>query len=643
MRRTAVRARPVAVVAVVLLGLAGCDALTGNKEKSISLTVDDAAFAVGQGSRDSATITVTRSNFDKPVTLSVEGALPTGVSATFSVNPLQGAAATSKLRIIASPTATPGSVTVAVRAQGEGIADKGLPIDVTVSVTGTYTLGMLAPTLTVAQGGGGEATVLLTRSAGNQSSVALTATGAPAGVTVTVQSPSSDQGTTLAVTATASAVPGTYPITITGSAEGITPNQTTQLSLVVVAPQPTTNVVVPFCSNGVPIWFAFQNEGFGWQRVLPTGSTFSFAATQKVAIAYTRQFGTEFETAIFFMSLGELSGFSDRDCDGPRTLTGTVTGLTAGQSAVVVMGSNSAATTGSNYTLQGVPARPMDLVATRGTRSAEGFLVPDRLIVRRSLDLTSTIPQLDFTAVEAFAPGSNSLTVTGFASGFALEFQNTLWTATATYGVVHSGVAAGGSSTLFAVPAAQLAAGEMHELFVDSYKPDGTEGQQAVSYYGAPADRNEALGPLMSTAQASTTTTSPYARLRGQLPSQAEYGTAAQFVFIQGNPGSRRVVILVSTSPYNGGRPTTWDVLIPDFSGVSGFTTSWMPPTGQSVPYYAQAFAARPEVLFGAIPAIGETIKVAYRISATSTSLRAFAAQAVRERRAPIVTQYLRR
>jgi len=632
------------IVAVALLGfIAGCDALTGNKAQSIAISVDDAVASVGQGSRDSILITVTRSNFDKPVTLSLEGTLPTGVTASFSINPLQGAVTQTTLRFLAVPSATPGSATVTIRATGDGVADKGQPIDLTVSVTGSYTLGMLSPSLTVAQGGGGDATVLLTRSGGNASGVSLVVSGAPTGVAAALASPTSERGVTLAITAAAGAAPGTYLITITGSAPGITLDQTTQLSLVVIPPSSTTSISLSFCTGSVPLWFAFQNEGFGWQRVTSTGTTFSFAATQKVGVAYTRQFGNEFETAVFFVSRAELLGFSDRDCDGTKTLTGTVAGLTAGQTALVFMGANSATTTSTSYTLQGVVARPMDLVATRGTRSFEGFLTPDKMIVRRSLDLASTIPALDFTEAESFAPVTSNLSVSGFASGFVIEFQNNLWSATATYGTVHSGRAAGGGSTLSSVPAAQLMAGDMHELFVDAFQSDGQVGHASVSYFGATGDRTETLGPLLTAPIVTMPSASPYARLRGQLVSQAEYGTAAQFVFLPGAAGNRRVVLLVGTAAYYGARPATWDIVVPDFSATPGFTTSWMPGTGQATPFYAQAFAGREDVLFGAIPNPGEIIKFAYRVSQTSTLLRADRPQELRVRRAPLLNQYLSR
>src|SRR5688572_7849776 len=120
--------------------LSSCDALTGNKDKSISLTFPKTSLTVGQGARDSVEITINRSNFDQPVTFSVEGTLPQGVTATFSPNPVQPGNTTTKLRVTASPQAVPGNATFTVVAKGEGIADKGQEVAVSITLTGTYTL-----------------------------------------------------------------------------------------------------------------------------------------------------------------------------------------------------------------------------------------------------------------------------------------------------------------------------------------------------------------------------------------------------------------------------------------------------------------------------------------------------------------------
>jgi hypothetical protein len=390
----------------------------------------------------------------------------------------------------------------------------------------------------------------------------------------------------------------------------------------------------------MPAWFAYQNEGFAWQRVTATGNTFNFSATSKVAVAYTFVDGDDTQMNIFLATRNELSGITDRDCDGTKTLAGTVTGLTAGQSAYVVMGANGTTTTTANYTLQGVAERPLDLVATRGIIS--GTLVPDKMIVLRSQALTSTIPALDFTAAESFAPVSTTLSVTGFNTGDAIDFVNNFWSATSTFGTVHAAQATGGSSTLFSVPAAQQISGDTHELLVDSYQPNGPTGTSIVTYFQTPTDRTEVLGPVVSEPEVAVLTSTPHARLRGQLASQAEYPSASRFVFFQGTT-SVRVVLLVGTADYFGATPGTWDLVVPDFTGTTGFSSTWMLTAGQTTPFHATAYAARGDLLFGALPVPGESIKFAYWVSSTSAQLRERRAPGMRARRAPLITQYLRR
>jgi hypothetical protein len=639
MRSTSASVRTAFVVLLVLV--AGCGLFGGDDEKSITLQVDDEILSVQQGSRDSVMVTLGRTGFDGPVTLAVEGTLPEGVSVSYSPRIIQAGSTTSRVRFIATGAVNPGTFNVTLRATGDGVADKVVDLEVTVTVTGSFTLGTLG-TVKVAQGGGDDATILLTRNEGNASSVALSITGLPDGLVGSfTQSPTTERAVTLRLTATVGVAPGTYNLTITGAAAGFPTSPTTQVTVTVIAPPSTVGVSLPFCSASLPVWFAYQNEGFGWQRVTATGNAFNFAATQKVAIAYVLQFGSNLQTTLFFATRTELQALSDRDCDGVKTLTGTIVGLTAGQASVVVMGANAATTTTGNFTLQGVNARPLDIVATRGTLDNQGFLTPDKLIIRRSQDLATTIPALDFTTAEAFSPATSNLTVTGFVSGNVLEYSNNLWSATSTYGAVGSGSVPGGVAPMPSVPGAQLVAGDKHELFVDSYTTSGQVGHSTVAYFTTTGDRTEPLGPLLSTPSISVPAGTPYARLRGQLPMQPEYGSAARFVFLQGT-ATQKFLVLVGTAGYFGGAPSTWDIVTPDLTGAAAFDNSWMPSMGQSTPFSAEAFAGRGEVLFGAIPDAGETIKLAYRVSTTSTLLRVPATEA-RSRRAPLLTQYLRR
>ncbi|MGH7680314.1 MAG: hypothetical protein ACRENU_17730, partial [Gemmatimonadaceae bacterium] len=601
---------------------------------------DDLSIAVPQGSRDSIVVTVTRQNLEQPVQLSVLGSLPPGVTSSFSQNPVPAGVTSTRLRFIATGQAAPGNATVTLRGRSEGVPDKSEDIDVTVTLTGSYTLGVLQPSVTVAQGGGGDAVVLLTRSSGNASAVTLDVTGAPAGLAVTTPPPVNDGGATLAITAAAGVPAGTYPLTITSTAEGFTPpTQSTQLSVVVIAPQPTVSVTVPFCSGFTPVWFAYKNEGALWQRVTPTGSSFTFDASARVAVAFAYQVTGAVELDVYYATRLGLTGLTDRDCDGNKSLSGNVVGLTAGQAGVVTMGASGTSTTAGPFTLQALAARPLDIVATRGTLGG-GSLIPDRMVIRRSQDLTGTIPDIDFLAAESFVPVSSNLTVSGFTNGFAIDFRSDLWSATSTHGTFHAASATGGTAQLWSVPGAQLIAGDVHELVVEAYS--GATGHAKVAYYSSTGDRTETLGPLLPSPTLTVAATHPYMRARAQIAAQAEYPAATQFILFQTVGGTARFLNIVGTAPHFGATPTTWDLVVPDLSGVTGFSSEWLLQGSQATQWQAYAYAGRDDLLFGALPVAGESYSFAYQFSTTPTLLLRLPS-AKPGRRAPLLSQYFRR
>jgi kumamolisin len=102
----------------------------------------------------------------------------------------------------------------------------------------TFTLSASPASVSVVQGNSGSSTITSTAVDGFDSAVALSVTGAPAGVTVSlsftsIAAPGSGTSTlTLAVASTTAA--GTYTITVTGTGGGIT--QTATVSLTVTAP-----------------------------------------------------------------------------------------------------------------------------------------------------------------------------------------------------------------------------------------------------------------------------------------------------------------------------------------------------------------------------------------------------------------------
>jgi cellulose 1,4-beta-cellobiosidase len=113
----------------------------------------------------------------------------------------------------------------------------------TVSSNGTSDFALSANPAggTLPQGASGSSTISIDRS-GYAGSVALTVSGAPAGVMATLD-PATTTGTTstLSVAVSSSAAPGTSTLTVTGTGGGIT--RTAQLALTVSGTQPPTDRV----------------------------------------------------------------------------------------------------------------------------------------------------------------------------------------------------------------------------------------------------------------------------------------------------------------------------------------------------------------------------------------------------------------
>lgn len=628
---------------VILNAAAACD--SGNKEPGISLTPSATSATIGQGKSSVIVVTINRKNFDGTVSFAAQGA-PEGVTVSASPNGLTPSQGSTTITIAVSGAAAPGTSVIAVKATGAGIAGQVVNIDLTVTVTGGFSLSTLSPSVTMAQGGGGTATVLIPRTGGNAGNVSVAVTGLPVGVTGSFgSSPTTSTSSLLTLSATAGTAPGTYSATVTATSAGL-PNQTTPISIVVVAPPSTASVSIPFCSNDMPLWFAYQNEGYNWQQVTPTGSSFNFAATQRLSVGYVFVGGGDTQINVFSVTRAEFSASTDRDCAGSRSHTGSIAGAATGQSARIVMGTARAAPTAATptFTLSGVPARPLDLVATLGV-STTSTLTPDRIIIRRSLDLAtgSAIPALDFASAESFAPASSTLTIQGLLAQDVMELQQTFWTTTATFGSIQSAAPTAASATLYGVPSAQQVAGDLHELYIDASQSTSASfhGRTNVEYYTAPADRTAQLGPSMNVPSITTVAVNPYARMRGVLSAQSQYGAFAEFAYLQDISTGSRIVLVGTSSGYLGATPATWDVTIPDLSGAAGFLTSWMLEPNQSTVYFVEGFGGRTELLFGAQPMLGDIARLGYRAALTSTT-QLFRTREM-QRAGSHLPQYLRR
>lgn len=199
-----------------------------------SLSASPATVSVARSGTATSTITVSPLNgFTGAVALSASG-LPAGVTASFSA---VSAVGTSTLTLTASSTAvattSPASVTV-TGTSGALTHTAAIAVSVTAPLVADFSLSSSAATLSVTPGGSAIATITVNPLNGFTGSVALSASGLPAGVTASF-SPASTTGTsTLTLNASTGALAATGAITITGTSGTL--SHTASIGVTVTAP-----------------------------------------------------------------------------------------------------------------------------------------------------------------------------------------------------------------------------------------------------------------------------------------------------------------------------------------------------------------------------------------------------------------------
>lgn len=333
-------------------------------------------------------------------------------------------------------------------------------------------------------------------------------------------------------------------------------------------------------------WMAYRNEGGAWTRAVadPDGKV-RIDATARLAIASASGMNTPNvvpHLRVDFLTAEQARVRFLRTCgDGTfsptsGTFSGVAQGIVAGGWADVRYGGVGASTLRADnprFTLSAFDGA-RDLVATRWPSEQ---LMPDhadRVILRRAQRYTAgSSIALDFASDEAFPLAQHTVSWTGPRA----HLQVNLLTADGNDVVLQSsntstpGIGDGASSTpLHSIPAARLAAGDLHQLMLGG-------GRRSVwLYYHEPRDRAVTFGPPASQPRFVTVGTSPNVRLRVEVPSQPEYGTfisasLSQFAVTNGYYGATNRVYMTATREYFGGTPRTWILEMPELSRVPGF------------------------------------------------------------------------
>jgi hypothetical protein len=320
-----------------------------------------------------------------------------------------------------------------------------------------------------------------------------------------------------------------------------------------------------------------------------TNNTFSFQlASSRGGVAYvTSNANSGTSLVVLFATAAELAGGSGSTSipctQGGKTINGSVASIGATDIATVTLGSSLATVAGATgvntFQLKNVTQGAHDLVASRSAQSISGTtvsFVANSLIIRRGLDPAdgSTLPVLDVNSTEAFAPAAANVTINNLGTDQAIASTSLVTAKGTSAAFSFSGLSTLTTQPFYGVPDAQLAAGDLHSLFVAATpQSDPTLSRSAILFFRSVTDRTVTLGASLSAPTISTVATTPYLRLSAQLPQQTDYNRLGGITYAQGTGATARTTSVFMTAGYAAGSP--FDLIIPDFTGVSGWNNVW--------------------------------------------------------------------
>src|ERR1039457_6920945 len=373
---------------------------------SFGLSAAPSAVSLQAGSGASATIQITPYNgFSGAVSLSVSG-LPSGVTGTFGSISSSGA---SQLSLTASSGPAPGSYAISVRGVSGTLTSS---VGLSLQVTGTpgFSLQTTPAAVNVTQGGTAAASIAVEPANGFSSTLNLTVSGLPSGVTASFSPAGTTTVSTLSFVASASAAVGATTVTVTGKSGSL--SATVAITLTVAAPAnfslaaSASTLSVAQGASATDTITVTPKSGFSGKVALttsglPNGVTASFNPATTASTS----------TVTFTAALAATTG----------TTTVTVTGTAGTLSASVTV----------SVTVKGAPsvtlgAAPASLSVTQGTSGSSTITV---------------------TPVNGFT-GAVSLTAGGLPTGVRAAFSPASATSTSTLTLTASASASIGTTTL---------------------------------------------------------------------------------------------------------------------------------------------------------------------------------------------------
>ena len=350
---------------------------------NFTITPASSALQVAVGS--SSTVSITEAGlggFAAPVTLSASGA-PTGVTVTLSPSTLSPGGS-STMTVKASSSASPGTYSVTITGSGGGLT-RTAALAVTILSPPSFSLSSSASSLTISAGTSATATITTAALNGFSSSVALSVSGLPKGLTAkftpaSLAKPGSGSST-LTLTAASSAASGSFSLTITATGGGVT--KAVGLGVTVIVP--TFTLTADATSANV---------------------TASSGASIKLTTAVVNGFKSALTLSLTGLPKGITAKFSPGSIATPASGDST---LTLTEASGAVSGTHSVTISASGGGVTKTQAITLTVVAPGFTLTLSGASVSIRQ--GGSLSITATI-----TPVNAFN-SAVALSVSGLPRG----------------------------------------------------------------------------------------------------------------------------------------------------------------------------------------------------------------------------------
>src|SRR5665213_617424 len=378
--------------------------LAGSTAADYSLTASPNPLTIARGSNGTTTVTVTGvAGFSGSVALSATG-LPAGVTATFSP---ASATTTSTLTLTASSAATLGVATVTLTGTS-GSLTHSTTVALTITPGFDYSLSASPNSVSVVQGTAGASTITVTPISGFAGSVALAASGLPAGVTASFSPASATTTSILTLTSSSAATLGQATVAITGKSGSLTHTTTVALT---IAPAPDYSLSASPSSLSVV-------QGA--------------AGTSTIAVTALNNFTGPVALSASGLPAGVTASFSPASATSTSTLTLTASSTaTLGLATVTITGASGSLThtTTVALTVASAPDYSLSALPVSVVQGATG---------------TSTIT---VTALNSFA-GSVALSASGLPAGVTASFSPASTTGTSILTLTASSTATAGAATV---------------------------------------------------------------------------------------------------------------------------------------------------------------------------------------------------